>query len=44
MLLRFDNDQFSENYMTTSGVDFRLKTLNVDQKSVKLQIWDTAGQ
>lgn len=44
LLLRFADDQFSENYMTTIGVDFRFKTLNIDQKSVKLQIWDTAGQ
>ena len=44
LLLRFADDQFSENYMTTIGVDFRFKTLAVDQKSIKLQIWDTAGQ
>jgi Ras-related protein Rab-1A len=44
LLLRFADDQFSENYMTTIGVDFRFKTLNLDQKSIKLQIWDTAGQ
>lgn len=43
-LLRFADDQFSENYMTTIGVDFRFKTLNVDSKNIKLQIWDTAGQ
>ena len=43
-LLRFADDQFSENYMTTIGVDFRFKTLNVDGKNIKLQIWDTAGQ
>jgi Ras-related protein Rab-1A len=44
LLLRFADDQFNENYMTTIGVDFRFKTLNIDQKSIKLQIWDTAGQ
>jgi Ras-related protein Rab-1A len=30
--------------LTTIGVDFRFRTLNIDNKQVKLQIWDTAGQ
>ena len=30
--------------MTTIGVDFKIKTLEIDNKSVKLQIWDTAGE
>ena len=44
LLLRFADDQFNENYMTTIGVDFRFKTVNSNGKNVKLQIWDTAGQ
>lgn len=44
LLLRFADDQFSETYLTTIGVDFRFKTLKIDDKNVKLQIWDTAGQ
>jgi hypothetical protein len=44
LLLRFADDQFNENYMTTIGVDFRFKTVNSNQKNIKLQIWDTAGQ
>ncbi|EGR29335.1 Ras family protein, putative [Ichthyophthirius multifiliis] len=44
LLLRFSDDQFNENYLTTIGVDFRFRTLNIEGKSVKLQIWDTAGQ
>ena len=44
VLLRFSDDQFSESYLTTIGVDFRFKTLNIDGRRVKLQIWDTAGQ
>merc|ERR1719219_2527568 len=30
--------------MTTIGVDFNIKTFSVEDKIVKLQIWDTAGQ
>ena len=49
LLLRFADDTFSESYITTIGVDFRFRTLQVDGHAVKLQIvgamqWDTAGQ
>ena len=44
LLLRFADDQFQENFMPTIGVDFKIRTLNVDEKVCKLQIWDTAGQ
>ena len=30
--------------MPTIGVDFKIRTMPVDDKRVKLQIWDTAGQ
>eukprot|EP01084_Bolivina_argentea_P032766 60660_1 len=43
ILLRFADDNFMDNYINTIGVDFRVKTLTVDEKLVKLQIWDTAG-
>lgn len=29
--------------MATLGVDFKIKTIEVDGKKLKLQIWDTAG-
>jgi Ras-related protein Rab-1A len=44
LLIRFTDDTWSDSYVTTIGVDFKIKTLDVDGKSVKLQIWDTAGQ
>jgi len=44
LLLRFADDQFTDSYITTIGVDFRFKTIPVGDKTVKLQIWDTAGQ
>jgi Ras-related protein Rab-1A len=44
ILVRFVENQFSEHYLATIGVDFRFKTIQVDTKNVKFQIWDTAGQ
>ena len=43
LLLRFADDQFNENYMTTIGVDFCFKTVKSNNKNVKLQIWDTVN-
>jgi len=44
LLLRFADDTFTDSYISTIGVDFRFRTIEVDQEIVKLQIWDTAGQ
>lgn len=44
LLLRFADDQFNENYMITIGVDFRFKSMRINDSIIKLQIWDTAGQ
>jgi len=44
LLKRFANREFTGDYISTIGVDFEIKTLEIDGKSVKLQIWDTAGQ
>ena len=44
ILVRFSDDIFNDNYVTTIGVDFRFKTMVVKNKVTKIQIWDTAGQ
>lgn len=44
LLLRFSDDSFTHNFIATIGIDFKVKTIDVDGKKVKLQIWDTAGQ
>jgi len=44
ILVRFSDDIFVENYVTTIGVDFRFKTMIIKNKIAKIQIWDTAGQ
>uniref|UniRef100_A0A8R1TTZ0 Uncharacterized protein n=1 Tax=Onchocerca volvulus TaxID=6282 RepID=A0A8R1TTZ0_ONCVO len=41
---RFKNGTFIERQGTTIGVDFSMKTLIIEGKRVKLQIWDTGGQ
>jgi len=44
LLLRYADDSFTESFISTIGVDFKIKTMVIDGKKVKLQIWDTAGQ
>ena len=44
LLTRFADDQFTDNYVTTIGVDFRFKTMIVMDKIIKVQVWDTAGE
>lgn len=44
LLLRFTDEDFNENFCSTIGVDFRVKTVNHEDKTIKLNIWDTAGQ
>jgi len=44
VLLRFADNTFLDNIMSTIGVDFKIRTLKIGEDNVKLQIWDTAGQ
>jgi len=44
LLLRYANDSFSPTFITTIGIDFKIKNVEIDAKRIKLQIWDTAGQ
>jgi len=41
LLHRFVDDTHTQSYITTIGVDFKTKTIEIDGKIVKLQIWDT---
>ena len=41
---RFADNAFTGNYVATIGVDFKIKTLEINGKRVTLQLWDTAGQ
>jgi len=44
LLLRFADDTYRESFISTIGVDFKIRTIDLDSKTIKLQIWDTAGQ
>eukprot|EP00826_Nyctotherus_ovalis_P000167 TRINITY_DN0_c1953_g1_i4.p1 TRINITY_DN0_c1953_g1~~TRINITY_DN0_c1953_g1_i4.p1 ORF type:complete len:217 (-),score=61.74 TRINITY_DN0_c1953_g1_i4:75-689(-) len=43
-LMRFADDSFTTSHISTIGIDFKIKPITIDGKSIKLQIWDTAGQ
>ena len=43
ILQRYIQKVFDDNYSCTIGVDFFMKSLNIGEKSIKLQLWDTAG-
>jgi Ras-related protein Rab-1A len=44
LLLQYIDSIYADNYISTIGVDFKIKTIDLDGKQIKLQIWDTAGQ
>ena len=44
LFLRFVDDIWEDSFVPTIGVDFKVKTLSIEDKKIKLQIWDTAGQ
>jgi small GTP-binding protein len=44
LLLRYTEDRFVKNHLTTIGIDYKAKNIEINQKNVKLKIWDTAGQ
>ena len=35
---------FDQSYQATIGIDFLSKTMYLDDRTVRLQIWDSAGQ
>jgi len=44
VLLRYADNTFSQSFISTIGVDFKMKKITLNDRSVKLQLWDTAGQ
>ena len=43
-ILRFIDDSSTANHLTTLGFDIRIKTINFENKLVKLQIWNRAKE
>jgi small GTP-binding protein len=43
-LLRFVSDEHRVGHLPTVGIDFKMKTMQVGDVKLKLQLWDTAGQ
>ena len=44
LLLQFTDNKFRHQHELTIGVEFGGKTIQVNGKNIKIQIWDTAGQ
>uniref|UniRef100_A0A8C1PF66 Ras-related protein Rab-13 n=1 Tax=Cyprinus carpio TaxID=7962 RepID=A0A8C1PF66_CYPCA len=44
LLFRFSEDAFNTTFISTIGIDFKIRTIELNEKKIKLQIWDTAGQ
>ena len=44
LMLRYTRDDYRDNYMTTIGVDFQTRFIQIKNEIIKLLLWDTAGQ
>ena len=45
LLLRYCENSFQESHLATIGLDFRLKTITLENnRKIRIQIWDTAGE
>ena len=44
LLLRFTDGNFTPSFISTIGIDFRVRTIPIGDVKIKAQIWDTAGQ
>ena len=43
LIKKYCLDEFSQSYVSSIGLDFQIKYLDINQKKIKLQLWDTTG-
>ena len=44
LITKYTKNTFGGAYLTTVGIDFQDKFLNINGKEIKIELWDTAGQ
>lgn len=44
LLMRYCEDKFHTDFLSTIGVDFKIKKIETENHQITLNIWDTAGQ
>ncbi|CAL4058586.1 unnamed protein product [Meganyctiphanes norvegica] len=44
ILFKYCDKSLNANFISTIGIDFKVKTIKLNGKNIKLQLWDTAGQ
>ena len=44
LLLQFTDNRFEAQHDSTIGVEFGSRMVNIEDKVIKLQVWDTTGQ
>ena len=44
LISRYCNNEFYGAYLSTIGIDFQIKNIILNNKNIRLQIWDTAGE
>ena len=43
-MLQYAESTFSTTFITTVGIDYKYKFVDIDGRRVRLELWDTAGQ
>jgi Ras-related protein Rab-8A len=44
ILLRFTEGEYRPSHLATIGVDFKNKSIDIEGRILRFQLWDTAGQ
>jgi small GTP-binding protein len=44
LIMRYCDNEYTETYFNTIGVDFKTKIKEINNVRIKINIWDTAGQ